>query len=112
MSNKKKKPEETIEIAGYTFIVRYAYRANGANLLARSQYMRGCPTLYDVYKRPSYAKRDAWDDCRRMCREMGGTDLRITGHNSMEFSVAFEIVHDGAPARIVITHLHNYIIFG
>lgn len=111
MSNKKKKPQETIEIAGYTFIVRYAYRANGANLLARSQYTQG-HNLYDVYKRPSYAKRDAWDDCRRMCREMGGTNFRITGHNCMEFSVAFEIVHEGAPARVVITHLYNYIIFG
>ena len=110
MSNKKKEPE-TIEIAGYTFIVRYAYRANGDNLLARSQYTQG-HNLYDVYKRPSGYKKEAWIDCRHICEEMGGTNFRITGHNCMEFSVAFEIVHEGAPARVVITHLHNYIIFG
>lgn len=110
MSNKKKKSEETIEIAGETFIVRYAFRKSGEMLLARTKSNQGY-SLNDVYKRPSGYKKEAWIDCRSVCREMGGKNFRITGHNCMEFTVAFEVEYDGAPARVVFTHLHNYIIF-
>lgn len=50
--------------------------------------------LYDVYGRVSGAKAYAWRECREMCAREGGTDFRICGHCTTNFTVAWRV--DGA----------------
>lgn len=106
---KKQKKVEYLEIGGNTYTVLYAYRKSGERMLARTN--QGGGGIRDVYKRPSETKVWAWRQCMRICTAMNGRRLRITGHNCMEFTAAFEAEYEEQPVRIVFTHLHNYIIF-
>ena len=47
--------------------------------------------LYDVYGRVSYYKAQAYKDCLEMCANEGGTDFRICGHCTTNFSVAWRV---------------------
>ena len=104
-----KKKVETITIGGNSYIVLYQWKRAGQNMIARTNSNEG--TIYDAYKRPSSNKVWAWRDGATICYNMGGTNLRVTGHNCNEFTLAFEATYDGVPVRIVRTHLHDYIIF-
>lgn len=47
--------------------------------------------LYDVYGRVSGAKAYAYRECLEMCRQEGGTNFRICGHCTTNFSVAWRV---------------------
>ena len=49
--------------------------------------------LYDVYGRVSYAKANAWRECREMCTREGGTNFRICGHCTTNFTVAWRVAN-------------------
>ena len=106
----KKRKIETIDIGDYEFTVLYEYRKSGQKKLRATDSTQGV-YLRDVYGRYSEDKIWAWRRCLDMCKEMGGTNFRITGHNCMAFTVAFEVVFDDCPARIVCTRDYDYLIF-
>ena len=60
--------------------------------------------LFDAYGRPSERKREAWKECKALCEKMGGTDLRIIGHNSSFFSAGFTHMDNGTEKFVYITH--------
>lgn len=66
---------------------------NYAGMLDAYYSSRAALDLYDAYERPSAAKVRAWNDCRRLCEDLGGHGLRVTGWNSSIFSAAF--LYDG-----------------
>lgn len=45
--------------------------------------------INDAYGRPSAKKCWAWARCKSIMREYNGSNIRITGHNSSQFSAAF-----------------------
>lgn len=51
--------------------------------------------IWDAYGKPSAAKVRAWDYCKNLCSEKNGTDLIITGRNSMKFSAVFKFKEEG-----------------
>lgn len=51
--------------------------------------------IFDAYERPSVYKIRAWDYCKRLCEEKGGSDLIITGKNCMKFSACFKFKEAG-----------------
>lgn len=46
-------------------------------------------SLYKSYSQPSQYKLQAWARCKSIMREYNGSNIRITGHNSSQFSAAF-----------------------
>lgn len=67
-------------------------------------------SIYEQYKRPSAYKVEAFDRCRKMCADLNGRRLRITGGNCMTFSAAFRCEIDGEDAIIYLTKDNNYVI--
>ena len=59
-------------------------------LRSRAIYYEGYD-LYDVYGRVSWAKANAWRECREMCTAEGGTNFRICGHCTTNFTVAWRV---------------------
>lgn len=60
-------------------------------------------SLYQAYEKPSRAKENAIEYCRKLCDRFSGYDFRIIGHNCMTFSVGFWGVIDGHKAFFYIT---------
>lgn len=73
-------------------------------------YAKNFTELRDCYKTFSSEKRCAYEYCvSEMCAE-GGWGKRIIGHNSMQFTFAYQCeVEDGYVLR-VITRCNNYEI--
>ena len=46
-------------------------------------------TIWKAYSRPSRYKVAAFERCESIMREYNGSNIRITGHNSSQFSAAF-----------------------
>ena len=67
-------------------------------------------SIYEQYVRPSAYKIAAFDRCRKMCADLDGRGLRITGGNCMQFSAAFRCVIDGQEVIIYLTKDNNYVI--
>lgn len=42
--------------------------------------------IFDVYERPSNAKVQAFEECRKKCAGMGGYNLGIISHNTFGFT--------------------------
>lgn len=59
--------------------------------------------IFQAYGNPSAAKIRAWDYCKRLCKEMNGHDLIITGKNCMKFSACFKFEDAGKPCYCYIT---------
>lgn len=47
--------------------------------------------LWHVYGSFSSAKREAMEDCKRMCAEENGTNFRIISKSINQFSVAWDV---------------------
>lgn len=45
--------------------------------------------LYKAYERASQAKWNAWENCKRLCREYDGWGLKVIGKNCHFFSAGF-----------------------
>lgn len=45
--------------------------------------------IYDAYRMPSIAKREAWSRCLDMCKRDGGYDIKIIRKNTFAFSVGY-----------------------
>lgn len=59
--------------------------------------------LYQAYNKPSEYKKEAWDDCKRWCREMGGYGLKITSSNCHKFSAAFKCkIHSYDTEEVIV----------
>lgn len=67
-----------------------ANTAKGQQLLDRAIRYEGYELL-DVYGSVSYAKRNAYKECREMCEREGGSNFRICGHCSTNFSVSWRV---------------------
>ena len=65
--------------------------------------------LYQCYARPSEAKKEAFNRCKKRMKELGGKDLRITGFNCDFFTAAFVYIdNDGKFSLCTITKSHTY----
>lgn len=54
------------------------------------QYRRSSmDELYKAYGKCSYAKQQAWENCKRLCHEYGGWGLKVIGKNCHFFSAGF-----------------------
>ena len=62
----------------------------GKELLACATNFEG-EELYEVYEHYSPKKVRAFNKCKRMCENEGGSDFRICSHNSYSFSVSWKI---------------------
>lgn len=69
--------------------------------------------IYDVYRRPSYAKVYAYEKCREMMQELDGRDFCIISHNCQTFSVSFVFGNPttGELMRAVITACNAYAYY-
>ena len=59
--------------------------------------------IFAAYGRPSGAKIEAWNYCKRLCADLGGRDLRISSRNTFRFSAVFRFIADGREAYAYIT---------
>lgn len=65
-------------------------------------------SIFDVYERPSQAKENAFNSCfNEYCNTPGGSNFRVTGHNSCFFTVAWL---DGNNNLRVETAQNSYIV--
>ena len=61
-------------------------------LRSRAIYYEGYD-LYDVYGRVSAEKARAYRECREMCNRELGTNFRICGHCTTNFTVAWRVAN-------------------
>ena len=61
--------------------------------------------LYKAYGRCSYAKQQAWEHCKALCKRYDGWGLKVLGHNCYHFSAGFLFIdeEDGAVKVMKIT---------
>lgn len=64
--------------------------------------------LYDAYNSPSCRKYRAWQYCSDLMKKYNGHDLKITGHNCMQFSAAFLFEKDDSTYLCYITASDDY----
>lgn len=55
----------------------------------RSYRNSTCYELWDAYGRCSVKKREAWEYCKRLCREFEGEDLKVISYNTYMFTAGF-----------------------
>lgn len=67
--------------------------------------------LWDVYKKVSMAKVNAYEYCNAKKRELNGRDLKIVSHNSQLFTVGFIGELDNRQAFIYITKDNERFIY-
>lgn len=67
-------------------------------------------SIYEAYGRPSGRKVSAMEDCRELCKSLGGRGLVITGAGSSFFSVGFVFEKDGQDYLAYITPSYQYAI--
>lgn len=47
-------------------------------------------SIFSAYKNPSYDKQKAWEDCKALCYEKNGHNLKVVNHGTWFFSAGFE----------------------
>lgn len=62
--------------------------------------------ILEAYKNCSGDKIRAWKQCKKLCYENNGHDLKVLGHNSFYFSAGFIAVND----LYIITACNYFII--
>jgi hypothetical protein len=67
-------------------------------------------TLKDAYTNPSWRKVEAYERWRQACKDLKGTDFRITGASSHFFSLAFKYMNEGKETLVYVTHANIYEI--
>ena len=67
--------------------------------------------LWDVYKKVSMAKVNAYNYCNDKKRELNGRDLKIISHNCQSFTVGFIGELDDRQAFIYITKDNERFIY-
>lgn len=60
-----------------------------AMMVSREYRMTDDTELYYVYGSFSRAKVNAWENCKKVCREYEGKGLRILSHNPWQFTAGF-----------------------
>lgn len=63
--------------------------------------------IWEAYNKPSAAKVAAWEYCKRVCAEVNGHDLIISGRSSMVFSAVFKFEDNGKPCYGYITKSYD-----
>lgn len=66
----------------------------------------GCRTIYEVYKRPSDSKMEAWKRCIRKCNEMNGHGITVLFYNTQVFTVAWRYKHPDT--GVLMLHVETY----
>ena len=75
---------------------------------AYRRYLESFKTnISQAYNKPSCRKTAAWEYCRNLCREYGGQNLKVIGHNCMTFSAGFTFIQDGQKYFCWITPTYN-----
>jgi hypothetical protein len=88
-----------------------AHMTHAPRKISYPRYRYSCKTeLEDVYGRYSAAKARAFEYCEMLCDSLDGYNLRITGHNTMTFTVGFIFNHPetGETCLAKITRDYNY----
>lgn len=68
-------------------------------------------TLNDCYKKPSRAKRSAYEHCLDVCESFNGEQGTILAYNCQFFSYAFLVRRENGTCWLVyVTHKHIYAI--
>lgn len=79
-------------------------------LKAGAEWMGGYE-LTDLYKSPSIAKQQAYNDCFALFRKDKHSAYFAVGHaNCMQFSVCWYTVIDDHKCLVYITKCNNYIV--
>lgn len=64
--------------------------------------------LCEAYGRFSNKKAEAWEYCKKLCKESGGKGLKILGANTSFFSAGFLFTDkDGNECLMYITHTND-----
>lgn len=66
--------------------------------------------LWGCYKAPSAAKRYAFENCKRVCKQYNGRNLRIIGHNCQTFSAGFIGLWNNQKAFFYISPYRNDVM--
>jgi len=83
----------------------------GQQLLASARTNIGFHVA-DVYKKPSTAKKAAWNQCyKRYQNSFMGKNFHVCGHNSMTFSVSWEYIECGESVVVYETAYNTYLIW-
>ena len=59
--------------------------------------------IWSAYSNPSVNKVRAWEACKKLCKQLDGKDLIITGKSSHCFSVCFKFQDKGRDCYAFIT---------
>lgn len=102
--------KEYCTIGDYTFQVVKGWGASGQQLQEKWEWMSGTD-IYDLYERPSSAKRQAWQRCQKMCSVLHGRRLRCGNANCYQFSAAFWLTSkEGSNILVYITKDSQYLV--
>ena len=84
---------------------------------AYEMYKRSTKTyLHECYAKPSHAKQEAYNYCKRRWYQYNGvidsdTFIRILGYNCMQFSVGFIGTYNERPAFFYITRTYDRVMY-
>lgn len=70
-------------------------------------------SIFEVYKKPSFAKQRAAFNCWALCERMGGFNFRIISHTCQFFTVSFDFPNPetGELMRAIMTGRNNDAYF-
>ena len=63
--------------------------------------------IFQAYNKPSANKVRAWEHCKKLCEELNGNSLIITGRSSHFFSACFKFQDKGRDCYAYITADYN-----
>ena len=79
--------------------------------IKRAYYHYNNYTTYEniwyAYEQPSSKKEKAWEDCKALCKEYNGENLRVIGKNTYHFSAGFTCIIDNKYCFVYITPTKN-----
>ena len=68
----------------------------------------GYGDIFNAYGRPSVYKVRAWAHCQKVCEDMNGYGLTVTGRNSSFFTEGFKFDYEGETYNAKITASNCY----
>lgn len=82
----------------------------GQELIKRASVYEGY-YISDVYDRASNAKEASWRECHdKYCNTTHAHGFHICSHNTFQYSVAWNGIHNGEEATFIETANNSYII--
>lgn len=84
------------------------HHSSHTTLKYKEEYINGCRSIYDCYKKPSFYKYFIWYHIVKFAENNDCIDIRVLSHNSQFFTVGMTKIINNKVYLLVITPKHRY----